>query len=286
MPVTRPDGPSARDLDTSDRAGSACEARAGAMSLSDDFAKVQLQAAAATKDLSQQPRLGAVPRRGGTRFCSFLASSARTKGRALPGDASTDPFLSNIPRRVPNGDGRERSSGHPGQGQGETAAELRARSPAPPPSPRGVSHPTNLGCLRSSLPPCARSPLRSFYPPRFLANPQSAQYAEIVNIQLGDGSHRRGQVLEVDGERAVVQVFEGTSAWTVATLSSSSPVRCSRRRVRGHARAHLQRLRRSHRRWTPVMAEEYLDIQGSSINPSERTYPEEMIRLGSAPSMS
>jgi V-type H+-transporting ATPase subunit B len=32
-----------------------------------------------------------------------------------------------------------------------------------------------------------------------------------VNIKLGDGSTRRGQVLEVDGEKAVVQVFEGTS---------------------------------------------------------------------------
>lgn len=36
-------------------------------------------------------------------------------------------------------------------------------------------------------------------------------YAEIVNIRLGDGSARRGQVLEVDGNRAVVQVFEGTT---------------------------------------------------------------------------
>ena len=44
-----------------------------------------------------------------------------------------------------------------------------------------------------------------------LSRSQSAQYAEIVNIRLGDGSMRRGQVLEVDGERAVVQVFEGTS---------------------------------------------------------------------------
>ena len=31
-----------------------------------------------------------------------------------------------------------------------------------------------------------------------------------MNIALGDGTARRGQVLE-DGERAVVQVFEGTS---------------------------------------------------------------------------
>lgn len=41
--------------------------------------------------------------------------------------------------------------------------------------------------------------------------PQKPRYAEIVNIKLGDGTARRGQVLEVDGNRAVVQVFEGTS---------------------------------------------------------------------------
>ena len=41
--------------------------------------------------------------------------------------------------------------------------------------------------------------------------PQKPKYAEIVNLRLGDGSVRRGQVLEVDGDRAVVQVFEGTS---------------------------------------------------------------------------
>lgn len=32
-----------------------------------------------------------------------------------------------------------------------------------------------------------------------------------MNLKLGDGTSRRGQVLEVDGQRAVVQVFEGTS---------------------------------------------------------------------------
>lgn len=40
---------------------------------------------------------------------------------------------------------------------------------------------------------------------------QKPKYAEIVEIKLGDGTLRRGQVLEVDGTRAVVQVFEGTS---------------------------------------------------------------------------
>lgn len=40
---------------------------------------------------------------------------------------------------------------------------------------------------------------------------QGPKYAEIVNLTLKDGSERRGQVLEVDGSKAVVQVFEGTS---------------------------------------------------------------------------
>jgi len=36
------------------------------------------------------------------------------------------------------------------------------------------------------------------------------KYQEIVNIRLGDGTTRRGQVLEVDGEKAVVQVTSFT----------------------------------------------------------------------------
>ena len=36
---------------------------------------------------------------------------------------------------------------------------------------------------------------------------QNAKFAEIVDITLGDGTKRRGQVLEVDGEKAVVQVI-------------------------------------------------------------------------------
>lgn len=35
--------------------------------------------------------------------------------------------------------------------------------------------------------------------------------SEIVNITVSDGTVRRGQVLEVDGDKAVVQCFEGTN---------------------------------------------------------------------------
>ena len=44
-----------------------------------------------------------------------------------------------------------------------------------------------------------------------LENVKSPRYAEIVNITLGDGEQRVGQVLEVAGNKAIVQIFEGTS---------------------------------------------------------------------------
>lgn len=37
------------------------------------------------------------------------------------------------------------------------------------------------------------------------------KFAEIVQLRLSDGTIRSGQVLEVSGSKAVVQVFEGTS---------------------------------------------------------------------------
>lgn len=37
------------------------------------------------------------------------------------------------------------------------------------------------------------------------------KYAEIVQLRLADGTIRSGQVLEVTGSKAIVQVFEGTS---------------------------------------------------------------------------
>ena len=41
-----------------------------------------------------------------------------------------------------------------------------------------------------------------------LDNVKFPKYAEIVNVRLGDGSIRKGQVLEISGKRAVVQVIK------------------------------------------------------------------------------
>lgn len=44
-----------------------------------------------------------------------------------------------------------------------------------------------------------------------LDNVKFPRYNEIVSLTLPDGSERSGQVLEARGDRAVVQVFEGTT---------------------------------------------------------------------------
>jgi len=110
---------------------------------------------------------------------------------------------------------------------------------------------------------------------------KGCKYAEIVNLRLGDGSERRGQVLEVDGDRAVVQVFEGTSGVdnkrTVLSFTGEvlkTPV----------SRDMLGRVFNGSGKpidgGPEVLPEAYLDIQGASINPSERTYPQQMIQTG------
>ena len=43
-----------------------------------------------------------------------------------------------------------------------------------------------------------------------LDNVKFPKYSEIVNVRLGDGSIRKGQVLEINGKRAIVQIVEGT----------------------------------------------------------------------------
>ncbi|CAN4084877.1 unnamed protein product [Withania somnifera] len=107
------------------------------------------------------------------------------------------------------------------------------------------------------------------------------KYQEIVNIRLGDGTTRRGQVLEVDGEKAVVQVFEGTSGidnkyttvqFTGEVLKTPVSLDMLGRIFNGSGKPIDN--------GPPILPEAYRDISGNSINPSERTYPEEMIQTG------
>ena len=51
----------------------------------------------------------------------------------------------------------------------------------------------------------------SIYGPLMLVEMvDDAKYGHIVDIELGDGSVRHGQILQVENDKVLVQVFEGT----------------------------------------------------------------------------
>ncbi|KFZ06057.1 hypothetical protein V501_07768 [Pseudogymnoascus sp. VKM F-4519 (FW-2642)] len=107
------------------------------------------------------------------------------------------------------------------------------------------------------------------------------QYNEIVNLRLPDGTVRSGQVLEARGTRAVVQVFEGTTGIDV----KKTTVEFTGQSLKlGVSEDMLGRIfdgsGRAIDKGPKVLAEEYLDINGSPINPYSRVYPEEMISTG------
>ena len=74
---------------------------------------------------------------------------------------------------------------------------------------------------------------------------QKPMFAEIVNLKLGDGSIRRGQVLEVDGSKAVVQVFEGTTGIDTKATSLEFTGEVRTRRAQGVYACIYSRLKHS-----------------------------------------
>lgn len=50
----------------------------------------------------------------------------------------------------------------------------------------------------------------------FDASPQFPRYSEIVHLTLPDGTRRSGQVLEISGSKAVVQVGAGASFFIIS----------------------------------------------------------------------
>ncbi|KAI8828781.1 P-loop containing nucleoside triphosphate hydrolase protein [Chytriomyces cf. hyalinus JEL632] len=107
------------------------------------------------------------------------------------------------------------------------------------------------------------------------------KFAEIVELTLPDGSKRSGQVLEVQGKRAIVQVFEGTSGVDVKATRVSFTGDILKIPVSEDMLGRVfNGSGKSIDRGPKVFAEDYLDIQGQPINPFSRTYPEEMFQTG------
>ena len=107
-----------------------------------------------------------------------------------------------------------------------------------------------------------------------MQNVRRPKFAEIVNLTLSDGTQRTGQVLEVQGSKAVVQVFEGTSGidnlGTAVEFSGDilrTPVSEDMLgRIFNGSGKPIDK-------GPAVLPECFLDINGQPINPQMRTYP-------------
>ncbi|MDR1704686.1 MAG: V-type ATP synthase subunit B [Clostridiales bacterium] len=110
---------------------------------------------------------------------------------------------------------------------------------------------------------------------------KNAAFDEIVEIDVKGMGRRTGKVVRVDGERTIVQVFEGTDGMSLGnavSLFTGKPLRLRLSRdilgrVFNGAGRPIDGL-------GPVMAAKEADINGLPINPVSRSYPRDYIETG------
>ena len=110
---------------------------------------------------------------------------------------------------------------------------------------------------------------------------EGVTFDELCEIELPDGTVRRGKVLEVDGTNAVVQLFENAAGINLA----QSKVRFLGKPLElAVSEDMLGRVFNGMGRpidgGPEILAEAYLDINGLPMNPAARDYPNEFIQTG------
>ncbi|MCF7812264.1 V-type ATP synthase subunit B [Candidatus Gracilibacteria bacterium] len=107
------------------------------------------------------------------------------------------------------------------------------------------------------------------------------KYEELVEVKTSTGETRMGKVLEADGSRALVQMFESTQGLStkglkakflgkVATLGVSTDILG---RIFNGAGKPIDG-------GPEILAEKNVDISGMAINPYSRSYPADFIQTG------
>jgi len=110
---------------------------------------------------------------------------------------------------------------------------------------------------------------------------EEIKYGEIAEIELKTGEIRRGRVLEVNRDKVLVQLFEGTTGLN----TTESRVRFLGRGIELSVSLDMlgrifDGLGRPIDKGPEIIPEKKLDINGSPINPYSRDYPSEFIQTG------
>ena len=118
-------------------------------------------------------------------------------------------------------------------------------------------------------------------PLMLVENVDNVKYDELVEILQENGEKRQGKVLEVDRDKAVVQLFEPSRG--IKPLNSKAKFLGSGMRL-GVSEDMLGRvfdgLGRPKDGGPNIIPEKFVDINGKPINPVARDYPDEFIQTG------
>ncbi|MDD5618009.1 MAG: V-type ATP synthase subunit B, partial [Candidatus Omnitrophica bacterium] len=110
---------------------------------------------------------------------------------------------------------------------------------------------------------------------------QDVKYAELVEVEFSDGQIRRGKVLEVSDDKALVQMFEGTLGLDVLNAKVRFLGKVQELGVSGDLLGRIfDGAGRPRDNGPQIIAKKRLDINGDPINPTARAYPSEFIQTG------
>jgi len=110
---------------------------------------------------------------------------------------------------------------------------------------------------------------------------EGVKFDELVEVQLQTGEIRHGQVLEVDGDKAMVQIFEGPSGINI----KDTKVRFRGKPLSIDVSEDMvgrvfNGLGEPMDDGPDIIPETSLDVNGQAINPIARDYPDEFIQTG------
>jgi V/A-type H+-transporting ATPase subunit B len=110
---------------------------------------------------------------------------------------------------------------------------------------------------------------------------EDIKYAELVEVEFSDGAIRRGKVLEISEDKALVQMYEGTLGLDVLGSKVRFLGRTQELAVSPDLLGRVfDGAGRPRDNGPAVIASKRMDINGNPINPSSRAYPSEFIQTG------
>jgi len=106
-------------------------------------------------------------------------------------------------------------------------------------------------------------------------------YDELVEVELKSGEVRFGKVLEVEEDKALIQVFEGTEGLDISTVKFRFRGRGLELAVSPDIVGRIfSGLGKPIDGAPPVLPQKKLDVNGNPINPYARDYPDDFIQTG------